>query len=140
MGCSPLPAVIGTVPSVRPTPATVGCRRAVGNCCPLPMCTWSSPFLTGSPLSPCRTRSSSTICCSRLVPRRCSKWHAIPSIWARKSASSVWLHTWNQKLEHHPHLHCVVPAGGLSPDHRRWIHPRYRFFLPRKVLARVFRG
>ena len=50
------------------------------------------------------------------------------------------LHTWNQKLAHHPHLHCVVPAGGLSPDHRRWIHPRYRFFLPRKVLARVFRG
>jgi predicted Zn-ribbon and HTH transcriptional regulator len=50
------------------------------------------------------------------------------------------LHSWNQKLEHHPHIHCVVPAGGLSPDHRRWIHPRYRFFLPRKVLARVFRG
>ena len=50
------------------------------------------------------------------------------------------LHSWNQKLEHHPHVHCVVPAGGLSPDHQRWIHPRYRFFLPRKVLALVFRG
>jgi len=50
------------------------------------------------------------------------------------------LHTWNQKLEHHPHLHCVVPAGGLSPDHRHWIPSRYRFFLPVKVLARVFRG
>ena len=50
------------------------------------------------------------------------------------------LHTWNQKLEHHPHVHCVVPAGGLSPDHRRWIHSRYRFFLPVKVLSRVLRG
>jgi len=50
------------------------------------------------------------------------------------------LHTWNQKLEHHPHVHCVVPAGGLSPDHRHWIHARYRFFLPVKVLGRVFRG
>src|SRR5271169_1128649 len=50
------------------------------------------------------------------------------------------LHTWSQKLEHHPHLHCVVPAGGLSPDHQRWIHSRYRFFLPVKVLGRVFRG
>jgi len=50
------------------------------------------------------------------------------------------LHTWNQKLEHHPHVHCVVPAGGLSPDHQRWIHSRYRFFLPVKVLSRVFRG
>jgi hypothetical protein len=50
------------------------------------------------------------------------------------------LHTWNQKLEHHPHVHCVVPAGGLAPDHKRWITPLYRFFLPIGVLSRVFRG
>jgi hypothetical protein len=50
------------------------------------------------------------------------------------------LHTWNQKLEHHPHVHCVVPAGGISLDHARWIHPRYPFFLPVKALSRVFRG
>jgi hypothetical protein len=50
------------------------------------------------------------------------------------------LHTWNQKLGLHPHIHCVVPAGGLSPDRRRWIKPRYPFFLPVKVLSRVFRG
>jgi hypothetical protein len=50
------------------------------------------------------------------------------------------LHTWGQNLRHHPHVHCVIPAGGLSPDHRRWIHPRYHFFLPRHVLRRVFRG
>ncbi len=50
------------------------------------------------------------------------------------------LHTWGQNLQHHPHIHCVVPAGGLSPDHRSWVHPRYPFFLPVKVLGRVFRG
>src|SRR5881296_1540977 len=50
------------------------------------------------------------------------------------------LHTWGQNLLLHPHIHCVVPAGGLSPDHRRWVHPRYPFFLPVKVLSRVFRG
>jgi len=50
------------------------------------------------------------------------------------------LHTWNQKLEHHPHVHCVVPAGGLSPDHTAWVKPHYPFFLPVKVLGRVFRG
>lgn len=50
------------------------------------------------------------------------------------------LHTWGQNLLHHPHVHCVIPAGGLSPDHQRWIHPRYPFFLPVKVLSRVFRG
>jgi len=50
------------------------------------------------------------------------------------------LHTWGQNLQHHPHIHCVIPSGGLPPDHQRWIYPRYPFFLPVKVLSRVFRG
>jgi hypothetical protein len=50
------------------------------------------------------------------------------------------LHSWNQKLEHHPHIHCVVPAGGLSPDRTRWIPSHPKFFLPVDVLAEVFRG
>ena len=50
------------------------------------------------------------------------------------------LHTWGQNLLHHPHVHCVIPVGGLSSDGTHWVHPRYRFFLPVKVLSRVFRG
>jgi len=50
------------------------------------------------------------------------------------------LHTWGQNLQMHPHIHCVIPSGGLSPDQQRWIKPRYPFFLPVKVLSRVFRG
>jgi len=50
------------------------------------------------------------------------------------------LHTWNQKLQLHPHVHCVIPAGGLSLDRTRWIRSRPRFFLPIQVLRRVFRG
>jgi hypothetical protein len=50
------------------------------------------------------------------------------------------LHTWNQQLLHHPHVHCVVPAGGLSADHQHWISAQSSFFLPVKVLSRVFRG
>jgi hypothetical protein len=50
------------------------------------------------------------------------------------------LHTWGQTLLHHPHLHCVVPGAGLSPDHRRWIRRGRKFFLPVKVLSPVFRG
>jgi hypothetical protein len=51
------------------------------------------------------------------------------------------LHTWGQTLVRHPHVHCVVPAGGLSLDHQRWIRPKYSgFFLPVTVLSRVFRG
>jgi len=50
------------------------------------------------------------------------------------------LYTWGQNLLAHPHIHCAIPAGGLSPDHKRWIRSRDRFFLPVKVLSRVFRG
>src|ERR1700731_3502498 len=50
------------------------------------------------------------------------------------------LHTWSQKLQIHPHVHCVVPAGGLSLDHTRWIRSHPRFFLPIPVLREVFRG
>ena len=50
------------------------------------------------------------------------------------------LHTWGQNLELHPHVHCVVPGGGLSADGRRWIGSRPDFFLPVRVLSRVFRG
>jgi hypothetical protein len=50
------------------------------------------------------------------------------------------LHSWSQKLETHPHVHCVVPAGGLSPDHTRWVRSRENYFLPKEVLRAVFRG
>ncbi len=49
------------------------------------------------------------------------------------------LHTWGQNLHHHPHIHCVVPAGGPSLDHTRWVTCRRGFFLPVRVLSRLFR-
>jgi hypothetical protein len=49
------------------------------------------------------------------------------------------LHTWGQALHHHPHVHCVVPGGGLSADGTRWIACRPGFFLPVRVLSRLFR-
>jgi hypothetical protein len=50
------------------------------------------------------------------------------------------LHTWGQNLHHHPHVHCVVPAGGLSLGGERWVACRPSFFLPVRVLSSVFRG
>ncbi|HEY6126747.1 MAG TPA: IS91 family transposase [Candidatus Acidoferrum sp.] len=50
------------------------------------------------------------------------------------------LHTWSQQLRLHPHVHCVVPAGGLSPDRARWVSSGKNYFLPKKVLRRIFRG
>src|SRR3954449_3301338 len=49
------------------------------------------------------------------------------------------LHTWGQNLQHHPHVHCLVPGGGLSPDGRHWVSCRPGFFLPVRVLSRLFR-
>src|SRR3954471_11505126 len=49
------------------------------------------------------------------------------------------LHTWGQTLLHHPHVHCLVPGGGLSADGTRWIACRPAFFLPVKVLSRLYR-
>jgi hypothetical protein len=50
------------------------------------------------------------------------------------------LHTWGQNLLLHPHLHCVVPAGGLAPAHNCWLSAKPDFFLPIPVLRKVFRG
>lgn len=50
------------------------------------------------------------------------------------------LHTWGQNLHHHPHVHCIVPGGGLSPDGERWIGCPSGFFLPVRVLSTVFRA
>ena len=49
------------------------------------------------------------------------------------------LHSWGQNLHFHPHLHCVVPGGGLSADHERWVPGRRKYLLPVKVLSRCFR-
>jgi hypothetical protein len=49
------------------------------------------------------------------------------------------LHTWGQTLDHHPHVHCIVPGGGIAPDGDHWIPCRPNFFLPVRVLSRLFR-
>ena len=49
------------------------------------------------------------------------------------------LHTWGQTLVHHPHLHCVIPGGGLASDGSGWVACRPGFFLPVRVLSRYFR-
>ncbi|HEY6487563.1 MAG TPA: transposase [Terracidiphilus sp.] len=69
--------------------------------------------------------------------RRCSKWLPILATSEPRSASSA---SWNQRLQFHPHVRCVLAAGGLAPDHASWISSSRRFFLPRNVLKRVFRG
>lgn len=49
------------------------------------------------------------------------------------------LHTWSRTLEYHPHVHCLVPAGGVSPD-RQWLPARKNYLVPVKALSKIFRG
>lgn len=50
------------------------------------------------------------------------------------------LHTWGQTLAYHPHIHMIVPAGGLSEDHNEWVPSRKKFLLPVRVLSKIYRG
>jgi hypothetical protein len=65
---------------------------------------------------------------------------ADPKRLGAQPAITAVLHTWGQNLLFHPHLHCVVAGGGLSPDGTRWVSARRRYLLPVKVLAKLFRG
>jgi hypothetical protein len=134
------PVAIGIVPSVSPRPGISGSPRGPRNCSPCRIVTSSLPSLNSSRHWLCKTSESATACCSGRCRIRCSKSPPIPGIWERRSAFLAVLHTWSQNLLHHPHVHCVVPAGGLSPDGYRWIPCRPKFFLPVRVLSRLFRG
>jgi Putative transposase len=72
-------------------------------------------------------------------PRRYAPWAPIRSTWALRSVSSPSYIPWGENLLHHPHLHCVVPGGGVSPDGQRWVRCQPGFFLPVRVLSRLFR-
>ena len=60
--------------------------------------------------------------------------------WPPISEGTAWLHTWGSALTHHPHVHMIVPGGGLSLDKARWVASRANFLVHVNVLARLFRG
>jgi rubredoxin len=73
------------------------------------------------------------------VPKLFSKWHAIRNISAQRLVSSA-CYTRGVRSSNHPHVHCVVSAGGLSPDHTRWVRSRDNYFLPKGLLRKIFRS
>ena len=79
-----------------------------------------------------------TTCYLGPLPRPCSRSPPTPRHLGARIGVLVVLHTWSQNLGHHPHLHCLVPAGGLALDRPRWIASRRDFFLPVRVLRRCF--
>jgi len=65
---------------------------------------------------------------------------ANPKFLGAQTGAVAVLHTWGQTLTYHPHIHMIVPAGGLSEDDMEWVHSGKKFFLPVKVLSGLFRG
>jgi hypothetical protein len=64
----------------------------------------------------------------------------VPRFLGAKIGGVSVLHTWGQNLQHHPHVHWVIPGGGISDDGERWVSCRKQFFLPVRILSRLFRG
>lgn len=108
--------------------------------CPSSTSTWFSLCLNPLLRWPFRTLGRFTAFCSGRHPRRCCRLLPIQKHLGERIAFLAVLHTWGQNLHHHPHLHCVVPGGGISLDGSRWVSTRKKFFLPVKVLSRLFRG
>ena len=141
MEISPLPAATGTVRSASPTRATGGWTRASRELLPVPYfhVVFTLPGTAGAAGLAEQERDLRPVVSGQrrdAADDRC----AIPEHLGAEIGFFSVLHTWSQKLLHHPHVHCVVPAGGLSPDHTRWIAAQPGFFLPVRVLSRVFRG
>src|SRR5690242_6006443 len=137
-GSPTTPAATAIVPSAKAQRRGTGLPPARPICCRSAISIWSSRCQPRSLQSPTRTRRWSTTCCSALRPRRCSPSLPIPSTSARAGATAV-LHTWGSAMTHHPHVHMIVPGGGISLDGSRWISCRPGFLLPVRVLSRLFR-
>jgi integrase len=132
------PAATGTARSARAPPPRNGSPTARPTCCRCRTITWCSPCQGRTPTSPTRTRgvydllfkvSAETMLTIAADPKH---------LGARIGITSV-LHTWGSALTHHPHLHMIVPGGGISPDRQHWVSCRPGFFLPVRVLSRLFR-
>ena len=134
------PAATATAPSARPPPPPTGWRPARRNSCPSSTSTSSSPCPAA--LGPIALQNPRVVygLLFRAAAETLQQVAADPEHLGAEIGFLAVLHTWGQNLQHHPHVHCVVPGGGLSPDASRWVACRPGFFLPVRVLSRVFRG
>ena len=133
-------AATGTVPSVSPRHATAGLIKQASSLLPVPYA--HVVFTVPEQLTPLALRNQRLF--YNLLFRAASETlleiAADPRHLGARIGVLAVLHTWSQNLGHHPHLHCLVPAGGLALDRSRWVRSRRNFFLPVRVLSRMFRG
>ncbi len=132
-------AATATVPSARDWRGPNGSRIGKPSCCQCRTSMSSSRCRRRSARSRSRTSPPSMRSCSARRPQTLATIAADPRHLGAKLGMTMVLHTWGQTLQHHPHVHCVVPGGGPSLDGTRWVACRPGFFLPVRVLSRLFR-
>src|SRR6516165_1217782 len=132
------PAATVTVPNARGWHGCSGSRIGKPSCCQCHTFMSSSRYQRRSARSPSRTRLPSAIL-FRVAAEPLATIAADPRHLGAKLGMTMVLHTWGQTLQHHPHVHCVVPGGGPSLDGTRWVTCRPGFLLPVHVLGRLFR-
>ncbi len=136
----PITAVAtGIVPSAKARRRSHGWRSARPNCWPFLTSTSCSRCRCGSGPSPTRTRPSSTDLLFKACSQTMLTIAADPKRLGVKIGFTTVLYTWGSTMTHHPHVHMIVPGGGISLDGTRWIGCRPKYLLPVKVLSRLFR-
>src|ERR1044072_6843450 len=138
---SPTTAVVtGTARSARGWRAPSGWPIAAPTCCRWPTFMSCSPCRRPPP-PPASALQNKAVIYDILLKTAAETIRLIgadPKHLGAETGMIAVLHTWGQTLTHHPHAHCVVPGGGLAPD-GRWVGCRPNFFLPVRVLARLYR-
>ena len=139
MGRAPLPAATATAPSARGRWPSSGWPSARPTCCRWRTTTWSSPCRRRSGRSPITNKAVIYGLLFAAAAETLLTIAADPKHLGARIGLTLVLHTWGSALTHHPHVHGIVPGGGISLDGERWVACRRGFFLPVRVLSRLFR-
>ena len=138
-GRRPLPAATGTARSARARRAPSGWPTRQAELLPVPY--FHVVFTLPAPIAEIAFHNKAAVYAIlfRAAAETLRTIAADPKHLGAEIGVLAVLHTWGQNLHHHPHVHCVVPGGGLSLDGTRWVACRPGFFLPVRVLSRLFR-
>ena len=133
------PAATGTARSARARPREPGSRERQADLLPVPY--YHVVFTLPAPIAAIAFQNKAVVydLLFRIAADTLLTIAADPKHLGARIGLTAVLHTWGSALTHHPHVHVVVPGGGLSPDGSRWVACRPGFFLPVRVLSRLFR-
>ena len=138
---SPITAVaIGTAQNVRALRQSNGSPNARPSSCPCPTSTWSSRCRPAIADIAYQNKAVVYDLLFRAAAETVLTIAADPKHLGARIGITAVLHTWGSTMTHHPHVHMIVPGGGISLDGSRWVSCRPRFLLPVPVFSKLFRG